>query len=74
MAETLEAVKDRISERYLGSSGIHAVGLRRSANAITVYFTPTADPAELRLTLDNLRKEASPYKVITEEAAAPTFV
>ena len=74
MAESLESVKDRISERYLGSSGIHAVGLRRSANAITVYFTRTGDPNQFRLTLDNLRKEASPYNVIAEEAASPTFV
>lgn len=73
MAETLEAVKDRISERYLGKSGIHAVGLRRSANAITVYIKPTSDPTQQR-TLESLRQEASPYQVITKEAAEANFV
>jgi hypothetical protein len=67
MPETLEAVKDRISDRYLGKSGIHAIGLRRSANAITVYLKISRDPSQ-RSTLDSLRKEASPYVVIAKEA------
>jgi hypothetical protein len=72
MADTLEAVKDRISEHYLGKSGIHAVGVRRSANAITVYFKPSSDPAQ-QCTLEVLKREASPYKVITKEAAEANF-
>ena len=72
MPETLEAVKDRISEHYLGKAGIHAVGVRRSANAITVYFQPSDDPAQ-QVTLESLRQEASPYGVIAKEAAEAKF-
>ena len=68
MPETLESVKDRISERYLGKAGIHAVGVRRSANAITVYLQNLGDAGQQK-TLECLRKDALPYSVVTKDAA-----
>ncbi|MGD0013828.1 MAG: hypothetical protein ABSD56_05320 [Bryobacteraceae bacterium] len=76
MAETLESVRERISERYLGKAGIHAVGVRRSANAITVYIQSAVDAqqAETReQTLESLRKDASPYAVLTKHAVPAKF-
>lgn len=76
MPETLESVKDRISKRYLGKAGIHAVGVRRSANAITVYVESISDAqqAETReQTLESLRKDASPYAVLTKHAVPAKF-
>jgi hypothetical protein len=67
MTETLESVKDRISNRYLGKAGIHAVGVRRSTNAIMVYVQPTGDATQ-QWALECLRKDASPYKVVTRDA------
>jgi hypothetical protein len=72
MAETLEAVKDRISEQYLGKAGIHAVGIRRSANSITVYIQPTNDSTQ-QDTLESLRRDASPYGVVTRDAVPAKF-
>jgi preprotein translocase subunit SecD len=76
MDETLESVKARISERYLGKAGIHAVGVRRSANAITVYVESTEDAQQEETqsrTLENLRREAVPFAVVKKEAVAAKF-
>jgi hypothetical protein len=76
MDEKLRSVKDRISERYLGKDGIHSVGLRRSANAITVYVAPTEDANQEELqerTLENLRRDAAPFAVVKKAATRADF-
>ena len=72
MAETLDSVRERISERYLGKAGIHAVGVRRSANALTIYVDSVDDDQQAE-TLASLRKDASPYAVLTKGAAPAKF-
>lgn len=73
MPETLESVKDRISERYLGKSGIHAVGVRRKQNAITVYVQSSGTDAQEGL-LRELRDEAAPYDVLVRDSPSATLL
>jgi hypothetical protein len=72
MPESLEAVKDRISARYLGIAGIHAVGIKRSENAITIYVDPAQKHAQQR-TIQQIRKDAAPYRVLSKEAVPAEF-
>ena len=72
MADTLDAVRERISQKYLGKAGIHAVGLRRSSNAITVYLQPMPDQTQEQ-TLESLRQDASPFAVVTKDAVPAKF-
>ena len=70
MSRDLEAVKTALSNRYLGKAGIHALGIRHSANAISVYVAPGSQE-RYRQVLDELKKEAQPFDVLfTEEEPA----
>lgn len=73
MAETLDSVRERISDRYLGKAGIHAVGVHRSANALTVYIESGAESEDAQQTLESLRKDAAPYTVVTKGAVPAKF-
>ena len=68
MAEerTLEEVKELISEKYLGQSGIHGVGLRRKNSAITVYVEPGATEEHSEL-LTQIGEEVKPFKLMVVE-------
>ena len=72
MAESLDDVKRRLGERYLGKGGIHGVGLRRSRNAVTVYLSPGSVPGR-DATLQALRAEAAPFDVIVVEELPPSI-
>jgi hypothetical protein len=73
MAETLEQVKDRVSKKYLGKAGIHSVGLRRSQGTITVYYAPSAEGSQSQI-LEELSKEAHPFKVLVLETEPAEFL
>ena len=62
MADTLDDVKKRLKSRYVGKSGIHAIGVRRSQNALCVYVDPRAGPSQV--VLDEIERDAAPFKLL----------
>lgn len=71
-AETLEHVRRRLRELYLGKANIHGIGVRRSENALYIYISPGgAARAEDKGILKKIRKEAAPYRVIVVREEPP---
>jgi hypothetical protein len=70
-AVTLETAKNKLRRKYLGEAGIHAIGLRRSEQAVCLYVDSKTDP-ELQPLLESIAKEVSPYHVRTIEES-PAF-
>lgn len=70
MAKTLEEVKETVSRKYVGKMGIHAVGIRRSQNAVCVYLHD-ADAVGQDALLKAIAKEAGPYQVLTVREDRP---
>jgi hypothetical protein len=66
----LQAVKVALSRRYLGKAGIHALGVRPSANAISVFMAP-GSREKYKQVLDELQKEAHPFDVLFTEEEPP---
>ncbi len=60
--DTLEQVKRRLSERYLGVGGIHGLGLMHDGHTLRVYCNP-GDSAERLSVLDRLKRDAKPLKL-----------
>lgn len=70
MARTLDSVKEKLSEAFLGRGGIHAVGIRRSQNAICLYVH--SDPGEERdRVIEEARRAAAPFSVVIIEERPP---
>ena len=63
MSDPLAAVKGRLAATYLGRAGIHGFGLRRSEDAIVVYFEPLPGGAQEEL-LREIEREAAPFRLI----------
>jgi hypothetical protein len=63
MPESLEEVKNRLRQSYLGRGGVHAVGVSRAEQAIRVYVSPEAAPEQPEV-LAQLRESARPFAVI----------
>jgi hypothetical protein len=63
MAESLEEVKNRLRQSYLGRGGVHAVGVSRAEQAIRVYVSPDAVPEQPEV-LAQLRESAKPFPII----------
>jgi hypothetical protein len=72
VSDDLERVKTALSRRYLGKAGIHAFGVRPSANAISVYMAPGSREQYKQL-LDELKKEAQPFEVLFTEEEPPNL-
>lgn len=72
MAETLEDVKAHLRNQYLGKSGIHGVGIRRSENAVCVYMNAHAGPDQ-ETVLKDIEKQAAPFKVIVIREEPPSI-
>lgn len=60
----LTDAKDAISAKYLNKHGIHAVGLSRRQNAVTVYVTESL-PVEVS---NDISRDAAPYRMIEKIA------
>ena len=73
--ENLSTAKRRISRKFLGRAGIHGVGLHPStADTIVVYREEEDVGEEENKTLiQELRKEASPFKIEIVDTEAPTI-
>jgi hypothetical protein len=70
MSQSLDEVKARIAQKYLGVAGIHGVGVSQTHNAVRVYLTPEAG-SEQAVVLAALRRDAVPYDVLIVEAEPP---
>lgn len=64
MSKSLDEVKESISQKYLGKSGIHSVGIRRKLNAICVY-TDTETTQPQKNVLEKIKKEIAPFSLVT---------
>lgn len=72
---SLDETKRQLSRRYVGRSGIHAIGLSRARNAIRVYLNApvTGETDEQRSTLRSLEGDALPYPVLLTIEEPATF-
>ena len=61
MSDTVEQMKTRLSAKYLGKEGIHAIGTR-SGGVVTVYHSGPHSP-ELDEMRERIQDEAAPYLV-----------
>lgn len=62
------AKKNEISEKYLGKSGVHGVGMSRELGAIRLHVDAPANESqrlELQSVIADVRKDAAPYDVLT---------
>ena len=63
---SLDDVKKRLSNNFLGRGGIHAIGLSGEAESIQIYLNPDAD--EKSPLMDELKAAAQPYATIVIRA------
>lgn len=68
MSQSLEEVKNRVRQSYLGKGGVHAVGMSQEKQAIRVYVSPEPEVGESDL-LDLVRESAKPFSVIVVREA-----
>ena len=71
-APTLQDVKSKVRQAFLGKNGIHGVGIRESESALCLYMDSDA-PVEDTETLKAIKAEASPYKVIVIREERPAI-
>jgi hypothetical protein len=72
VAEPIEDVKRKLSERYLGKGGVHAIGLSRSENTLRLYVHAESG-ADWKKLLEKVTKEVAPYKVVVIEEERPSI-
>jgi hypothetical protein len=65
MEKSLDEIKQKISQKYLGKSGIHGVGVHRKKNALRIYTDADSPPQQQEAVLQEIRKDAAPYQLIT---------
>ncbi len=70
MPESIEGVKDRLRQSYLGKCGIHGLGVSRAEQAIRVYVSRQDDADQAGL-LEQLRESAKPFGVIVVDEDRP---
>ena len=70
MQTELEELKSRVSRKYLGKGGIHAVSVRSSSETLCVYMSPGSAEQQQEL-LQNLKADAAPFKVLFVEEEPP---
>jgi hypothetical protein len=68
MPESIQELKNRLRQTYLGKAGIHGVGINRVGQVIRVYVGDHGQPDEEEV-LEQLRRSAEPFpvQVIREE-------
>jgi hypothetical protein len=71
MAETLEAVRDRLRRQYVGKAGIQGIGLNRADGTIRLFVQDPANPERAAL-LKQISADAAPYPVCIVDAPPPS--
>jgi hypothetical protein len=69
--DTLTETKRRISAIYLGTGGIHGVGVSRADNAVRLYVSAAGAIDDARL--EEIRRLAAPFGVVVVTSAPPGF-
>ena len=70
MRKALHQIKGKLRRKYLGTYGIHAVGIRESDNAICIYLDPDSDLDGSEV-LTTIQIAASPYQVVLVREEKP---
>lgn len=65
-AKKLQTIKNRVRRKYLGEAGIHAIGVKRSKQALCLYVESEENP-ELQDLIKQIEEEISPYHVLAIE-------
>lgn len=75
MKESIESVKQRLSQLYLGKCGIHGMGIRRPRNALLIYVNsiPPEHEADQAAVLREVELKAAPFQVIVITEDAPSI-
>jgi hypothetical protein len=64
---SLDDVKRRLSQKYLGKAGVHGIGLSRAQNAVKVHLESNGNSeqdGDQSALLEELKREAAPYDVL----------
>lgn len=69
MEESLQDVKRRVRDKFLGRSGIHGLATRQDQDAIVVYL-PESGPSQAE-TLAELRDDVAPHQLIVQIEERP---
>jgi len=69
--KTLAEAKERVRSDYLGSHGIHGVGVKQSKNAVRIYAEEMSE--HLREIIQKIEKECSPFVVDVVVEGKPTL-
>lgn len=68
---SLDDVKVKLRQSYLGKGGIHALGVSRATPSIQVYVSPEADEeSEL---IGQMREAAKPYPLVIIREERPSI-
>lgn len=70
MSRSLEEVKDRLRELFVGKAGIHGVGISQASKAIRVYIDRDAG-TDLETMLEQMRESAAPFPMIVVQEDRP---
>jgi hypothetical protein len=70
MSRSLEEVKDRLGELFVGKAGIHGVGISQAKRAIRVYVGRDSID-EQGAVLEQVRASAAPFPVIVVQEDRP---
>jgi hypothetical protein len=68
--DPLEELKTRLSRAYIGKSGIHGVGLRRSQNAVCIYVDKSSAEFQREI-LAEVERFAAPFRVVIVDEKRP---
>lgn len=72
MTKSLDDIKQLVASKYLGKGGIHSVGISRSENTVRVYLEPEPNDQQTKI-LQEIEKEASPYKIVPIKSGRPSI-
>ena len=72
MTDSLDVIKSRVRERFIGREGVHGVGIRRAEQAICVYLDQDCEEtAALRGLISEIERDATPFRVIVVREQKP---
>jgi hypothetical protein len=71
VTKSLDETREFLAGKYLGTAGIHSIGVSRVDNAIRIYVDDDSDDEQ---SLMEIEAEAAPYPVITIRAPRPSLL
>jgi hypothetical protein len=71
-ASTPNALRGRLTEKYVGHAGIHGIGVRMHDEKPVIYVYIKPEQAAQESVVRELRNDARPYEVVVVRAEIPT--